>query len=46
MYELSQIQNVLEDNCKEVAILDNAIDEIEKTYGEYLFSPNMFSEQT
>lgn len=43
LYELNQIQGVLEDSTKEVAILDNAIEEIEKNYGDYLYSPNIFS---
>ncbi len=43
LYELNQIQSVLDDCTREILTLDNAIEEIEKNYGDYLYSPNIFS---
>lgn len=40
--ELLRLRDGLESKEKEMEVFQNAIDEIEKNYGEYLFSPGFF----
>lgn len=42
-YELTQLRNSMEVKKQELLIFDNAIEEIEKNYGDFLTSPDMFS---
>jgi len=44
-YELDQLRQRIEHNSKELAIFDNAIEEIEKSYGDFLFSADFFSNE-
>lgn len=44
-YELDQLRQRIEHNSKEMAIFDNAIEEIEKSYGDFLFSADFFSNE-
>mmetsp|Transcript_31029 Transcript_31029/g.51878 ORF Transcript_31029/g.51878 Transcript_31029/m.51878 type:complete len:95 (-) Transcript_31029:47-331(-) len=41
-YELSQVRDTMDHKKKELGVFDNAIEEIEKNYGEFLYSPEIF----
>eukprot|EP01034_Spumella_vulgaris_P021992 gene21992-28081_t len=41
-YELSQLREGLDSKRKELSTYDNAIGDIEKNYGDFLYSPNFF----
>eukprot|EP01033_Poteriospumella_lacustris_P002433 gene2432-1775_t len=44
-YELDQLRLKIEDNTKELLTYENAIEEIEKSYGNFLFSPDFFNQE-
>ena len=41
-YELTQVRDGMDYRKKELVVFDNAIEEIEKNYGEFLYSPEIF----
>jgi len=43
-YEIVQLQESIAHNSKELIMYDNAIEEIEKNYGEFLFSASFFEQ--
>lgn len=44
-YELDQLRERIENNTKELLTYENAIEEIERNYGNFLFSPEFFSQE-
>jgi uncharacterized coiled-coil DUF342 family protein len=44
-YELDQLREKIENNSKELLTYENAIEEIERNYGNFLFSPEFFAQQ-
>jgi hypothetical protein len=43
-YEIEQLRERIEANSKELVTYDNAIEEIEKNYGNFLFSADFFAQ--
>jgi hypothetical protein len=41
-YELTQVRDSMDHKKKELVVFDSAIEEIEKNYGEFLYSPEIF----
>lgn len=41
-YELTQVRDSMDNRKKELVVYDTAIEEIEKNYGEFLYSPEIF----
>ena len=44
-YELAQSRESIEQKRNEMQVLDNAIAEIETSYGNFLYSPDFFKDQ-
>lgn len=42
-YELSQVREEMDVKKNELIIYDHAIEEIEKNYGDFLYSPQIFA---
>ena len=43
-YELTQVKDSMDYKKKELVVFDNSIEEIEKDYGEFLYSPEIFKD--
>mmetsp|Transcript_5462 Transcript_5462/g.12213 ORF Transcript_5462/g.12213 Transcript_5462/m.12213 type:complete len:96 (+) Transcript_5462:170-457(+) len=41
-YELSQVREGVELKKRELVVFDTAIEEVEKNYGDFLYSPEIF----
>ncbi len=41
-YELTQVRDGMDVKKKELVVYDTSIEEIEKNYGEFLYSPEIF----
>jgi hypothetical protein len=41
-YELNQLRESVDSKRKELSTYDNAIGDIEKNYGDFIYSPNFF----
>lgn len=41
-YELTQVREGMDHKKKELVVFDTAIEEVEKNYGEFLYSPDIF----
>lgn len=41
-YELTQVKDGMDNKKKELVVYDASIEEIEKNYGDFLYSPEIF----
>jgi hypothetical protein len=41
-YELTQVKDSMDHKKKELVVFDMAIEEVEKNYGDFLYSPEIF----